>query len=50
MPDITFTVSLEHANIIMKHLGNGPFVEVSPVVAELQKQAAPQVNPAPEAV
>ena len=26
------------------------FVQVAPVIAEIQKQAAPQVNPAPEAV
>ena len=44
MPDITFTVSLEHANIILNALGNAPYVQVAPVIAEIQKQAAPQVE------
>ena len=41
--NITFTLSVEQTNIIMKHLGGGAYVEVSPVIAELQRQAAPQL-------
>ena len=43
-------LTLEQINVIMSALGNAPYVQVAPVIAEIQKQAAPQVNPAPEAV
>ena len=42
---INFTLSIDQANLIMKHLGNGSYVEVSDLVAELQRQAAPQLAP-----
>ena len=43
-------LTLEQINVIMQALGNAPYIQVAPVIAEIQKQAAPQVNPAPEAV
>jgi hypothetical protein len=43
-------LTIEQVNIIMSALGNAPYIQVAPVIAEIQKQAAPQVNPAPEAV
>ncbi len=42
---INFSLTLDQANLIMKHLGNGPYAEVAPLIAEIQKQAAPQINP-----
>jgi hypothetical protein len=41
-------LTIEQVNIIMSALGNAPYITVAPVIAEIQKQAAPQVNPAPE--
>lgn len=49
MPNINFSISLDQANIILGALGKAPYEVVAPVIAELQKQAAPQVNPPPEA-
>jgi len=43
-------LTLEQINVIMSALGNAPYIQVAPVIAEIQKQAAPQVNPAPEVV
>jgi hypothetical protein len=43
-------LTIEQVNVIMQALGNAPYIQVAPVIAEIQKQAAPQVNPAPEAV
>ena len=43
-------LTIDQINIILQALGNSPYVQVAPVIAEIQKQAAPQVNPAPEAV
>ena len=43
-------LTIDQINVIMSALGNAPYVQVAPVIAEIQKQAAPQVNPAPEAV
>ena len=43
-------LTIEQVNIIMQALGNAPYIQVAPVIAEIQKQAAPQVNPAPEVV
>ena len=39
-------LTLEQINIIMSALGNAPYVQVAPVIAEIQKQAAPQVQAA----
>jgi len=47
---MTLDLTIDQINIIMGALGNAPYVQVAPVIAEIQKQAAPQVNPAPEAV
>jgi hypothetical protein len=47
---MTLELTIDQINIIMSALGNAPYVQVAPVIAEIQKQAAPQVNPAPEAV
>jgi hypothetical protein len=43
--ELTFKISLENANLIMKHLGNAPFVEVADLIANLKAQAAPQLAP-----
>ena len=43
-------LTIEQVNIIMQALGNAPYITVAPVIAEIQKQAQPQINPAPEAV
>ena len=43
-------LTIEQVNIIMQALGNAPYITVAPVIAEIQKQAAPQVNAAPEVV
>ena len=40
---LKFELSVENANLIMKHLGNGTFVEVADLIAELKAQAAPQL-------
>jgi len=37
-------LTIEQVNIIMQALGNAPYVQVAPVIAEIQKQAAPQVQ------
>ena len=42
-------LTIEQVNIIMQALGNAPYITVAPVIAEIQKQAQPQINPAPEA-
>jgi len=47
---MTLELTIEQINIIMGALGNAPYVQVAPVIAEIQKQVQPQVNPAPEAV
>ena len=40
-------LTIEQVNIIMQALGNAPYITVAPVIAEIQKQAAPQLNPVP---
>ena len=42
---LKFELSIEKANLIMKHLGNGAFAEVADLIAELKAQAAPQLAP-----
>ena len=37
-------LTLEQINVIMAALGNSPYITVAPVIAEIQKQAAPQVQ------
>lgn len=46
---MTLELTIDQINIIMSALGNAPYITVAPVIAEIQKQAAPQVNPAPAA-
>ena len=46
---MTLDLTLEQINVIMSALGNAPYIQVAPVIAEIQKQAAPQVNPPPKA-
>jgi len=43
-------LTIDQINVIMSALGNAPYIQVAPVIAEIQKQAQPQINPAPEAV
>jgi hypothetical protein len=40
-------LTIEQVNIVMSALGNAPYIQVAPVIAEIQKQAAPQLNPVP---
>ena len=40
-------LTIDQINIIMSALGNAPYITVAPVIAEIQKQAQPQINPAP---
>jgi hypothetical protein len=41
---MTLELTIDQINIIMQALGNAPYVQVAPVIAEIQKQAAPQVQ------
>lgn len=41
--NINFSLSMDQANLIVKHLGKGTYVEVFALIAELQKQATPQI-------
>ena len=44
MGEITFRVSLDQANLILEGLGQLAFARVYNLVAELQEQAARQLN------
>jgi len=37
-------LTIDQINVIMSALGNAPYIQVAPVIAEIQKQAAPQVQ------
>ena len=37
-------LTLEQINVNMAALGNAPYIQVATVIAEIQKQAAPQVQ------
>ena len=37
-------LTIEQINVIMAALGNAPYIQVATVIAEIQKQAAPQVQ------
>ena len=37
-------LTIDQINVIMSALGNAPYITVAPVIAEIQKQAAPQVQ------
>ena len=41
---MTLDLTIDQINIIMQALGNAPYIMVAPVIAEIQKQAAPQVQ------
>ena len=41
---MTLDLTIDQINVIMSALGNAPYVQVAPVIAEIQKQAAPQVE------
>ena len=38
------TITLDYANALLQYLGTKPYVEVAGLIAELQKQAAPQLK------
>jgi len=44
-PDISFTLPLDDVNKIMLALAQRPFVEVADLIAEMQRQAGPQLPP-----
>ena len=44
MKEITFTVSVDEANIILEGIGSMPFVKVYALVAKLQQQAKQQLE------
>jgi len=43
--ELTFKLTVEQTNIIMEALGNAPYRVAAPIVALLQSQAAPQMQP-----
>jgi hypothetical protein len=38
------TITLDYANAVLQYLGNRPYAEVAALIAELQKQVAPQLQ------
>ena len=38
------TIPLDYANAVLQYLGNRPYAEVAALIAELQKQVAPQLQ------
>ena len=40
-------LTIDQINVIMSALGNAPYITVAPVIAEIQKQAQPQLAPPP---
>ena len=44
MESITLKLSIEEINLILEGLGNLPFVRVSAVVSNIQKQTAEQLS------
>ena len=47
-PEITWTLSVEQANHVMATLAKQPFGEVAELIAELQRQAQPQLQQQPQ--
>jgi hypothetical protein len=41
---MTLDLTIDQINVIMQALGNAPYIQVAPVIAEIQKQVAPQVQ------
>jgi len=44
---VTFTVTVDEANVILGVLGTQPFQSVAALIVNLQGQAAEQLNPKP---
>lgn len=42
--ELTFTLSVEDANVILNALAKQPFEVVAPIIATLREQAAPQLK------
>ena len=41
---MNITLTLDYANALLQYLGNRPYAEVAGLIAELQKQVAPQLQ------
>ena len=46
MQVLKFELTMDQANLVMASLGKQPYETVAALIAELQKQAAPQLTPA----
>lgn len=46
--ELTFTLTIDEANTILKGLGKLPFEEVNNLIAKLNTQATPQLKPVKE--
>jgi hypothetical protein len=46
--ELTFTLTIEEANTILKGLGKLPFEEVATLINKLNTQASPQIDAAKE--
>ena len=44
MQEITITVTLDEANLLLEALGEMPFKKVYPLVSKIQEQAATQLG------
>lgn len=44
MRELTFTVNIDEANLILEGLGNLPFVSVYGLVAKIQRQVRAQLS------
>lgn len=44
---MTLNLTLEQINVIMSALGNAPYVQVSALIAEIQRQGQEQLNQPP---
>lgn len=42
-------LSVEQINLVLAALGNAPYAQVANLIAEIQKQAQSQIEPAPSA-
>jgi hypothetical protein len=47
MEKLTFTFTIDHANIVLSALGKQPYEVVAPVIESIQKEAAIQMAPKP---
>ena len=46
---LKFTLSLDMTNVVMGALSAQPYEKVAGIIAAIQQQAAPQLQPAPKA-